>query len=225
MQIPYGHCHCGCGELTNIAKNTARKYGWVKGEPLRFVRGHSARRPERPGPNPSGLCLCGCGEATPIAPCSDHRSGHVKGKPTRFVYGHHTRRLRKGTREHDTGYATPCHLFTGYVRDDGYTVAHASGGPKYRHVLVWEESNGPVPENLVVNHLCGVRHCLRLSHLETTSMAGNCRHGRGSTLTEDQVREIRRSPNVRSDDLGAKYGVSRAAINHVRAGRTWKGVK
>lgn len=42
--IPYGYCRCGCGEKTNLAPQTDRKYGWVKGEPIRFVRGHYQRR-------------------------------------------------------------------------------------------------------------------------------------------------------------------------------------
>src|SRR5690348_3691442 len=38
-----GLCECGCGRRTNLARQTRREFGWVKGEPLRFVRGHSAR--------------------------------------------------------------------------------------------------------------------------------------------------------------------------------------
>lgn len=38
--IPHGYCHCGCGKKTNIAKQTFTKYGHVKGEPVRYIRGH-----------------------------------------------------------------------------------------------------------------------------------------------------------------------------------------
>ena len=38
-------CECGCGEPTPIAKMTNRRYGHVKGQPVRFVRGHQNRRP------------------------------------------------------------------------------------------------------------------------------------------------------------------------------------
>lgn len=41
--IPYGFCHCRCGEKTNIATRTDRRAGWVKGEPLRYLLGHNAR--------------------------------------------------------------------------------------------------------------------------------------------------------------------------------------
>jgi hypothetical protein len=39
-----GYCECGCGERTSLAKETATAKGWVKGQPVRFVVGHNARR-------------------------------------------------------------------------------------------------------------------------------------------------------------------------------------
>lgn len=42
-EIPYGYCHCGCGQKTNPAQYTNRKIGWVKGQPLLFVHGHNQR--------------------------------------------------------------------------------------------------------------------------------------------------------------------------------------
>lgn len=42
-KIPYGRCHCGCGSLTNIAKKTVPRNGYIKGEPIRFVSGHQRR--------------------------------------------------------------------------------------------------------------------------------------------------------------------------------------
>lgn len=36
-------CECGCGSPAPMAKFTSAKRGWKKGEPLRFVHGHSGR--------------------------------------------------------------------------------------------------------------------------------------------------------------------------------------
>lgn len=33
-------CECGCGEPTPLCQYTNRNYGYVKGEPLRFIPGH-----------------------------------------------------------------------------------------------------------------------------------------------------------------------------------------
>jgi len=38
--IPYGYCHCGCGQLTHVPNSNHRKSGWVKGVPMRYIRGH-----------------------------------------------------------------------------------------------------------------------------------------------------------------------------------------
>lgn len=40
--IPYGYCHCGCGRKTSIADESRR--GKIKGEPVRYVRGHGGRQ-------------------------------------------------------------------------------------------------------------------------------------------------------------------------------------
>lgn len=39
--IPYGYCHCGCGQKTRINKYAHEPY--AKGEPMRFVRNHDKR--------------------------------------------------------------------------------------------------------------------------------------------------------------------------------------
>jgi len=43
-EIPYGYCHCGCGQKTWIPTKTQTKNGWVKGQPVKFVGGHGKRK-------------------------------------------------------------------------------------------------------------------------------------------------------------------------------------
>lgn len=38
-----GLCECGCGEPAPIATYTNRRYGWVKGQPKRYIHGHQIR--------------------------------------------------------------------------------------------------------------------------------------------------------------------------------------
>lgn len=42
--IPYGYCHCGCGEKTAIAAQNRPSRGWIKGEPKRFLPRHNKRK-------------------------------------------------------------------------------------------------------------------------------------------------------------------------------------
>ena len=41
--IPFGYCHCGCGQKTRIPKHNNRRLGYIAGQPIRFIRGHSSR--------------------------------------------------------------------------------------------------------------------------------------------------------------------------------------
>ena len=42
--IPPGFCQCGCGERAPIAKANHARSGHVKGQPVRFIKGHGSRR-------------------------------------------------------------------------------------------------------------------------------------------------------------------------------------
>jgi hypothetical protein len=41
--IPYGFCHCRCGQKTKISDQSETKRGFRKGEPYRFLMGHNRR--------------------------------------------------------------------------------------------------------------------------------------------------------------------------------------
>jgi len=36
-------CECGCGRPAPIATKINKKRGWIKGQPLRFIQGHSIK--------------------------------------------------------------------------------------------------------------------------------------------------------------------------------------
>lgn len=84
--IPYGYCHCGCGQKTKISPRTSRFHGYVRGEPRQYVKGHNGRVPD-PGLGPQP-CECGCGQLTSVAPYTDVAKGWRKGYPLRFALGH-----------------------------------------------------------------------------------------------------------------------------------------
>jgi hypothetical protein len=41
-EVPYGFCHCGCGEKTRLAPCSDSSKGWIRGEPKRYVLHHHA---------------------------------------------------------------------------------------------------------------------------------------------------------------------------------------
>jgi hypothetical protein len=42
---PSGLCMCGCGQPTTIAKRSHKGNGWIKGQPICFIRGHNDSPP------------------------------------------------------------------------------------------------------------------------------------------------------------------------------------
>ena len=43
-----GLCECGCGGETSIAPKNSPRFGWIKGEPLRYILGHATRGKRMP---------------------------------------------------------------------------------------------------------------------------------------------------------------------------------
>lgn len=38
------YCECGCGEIAPLAPQTNKRFGWLKDQPLRFLKGHNSRK-------------------------------------------------------------------------------------------------------------------------------------------------------------------------------------
>lgn|SRR5690606_9191076 len=59
--IPFGYCHCGCGDKTPIAKQTYNSKGIKAGLPLRYIRGHNGRVQFTVDPTATSKVCSGCG--------------------------------------------------------------------------------------------------------------------------------------------------------------------
>lgn len=123
---------------------------------------------------------------------------------------------------------------------NGYLLVHLWKDGKRKadtvHNLVAAAFLGPRPAGMQAAHDDGNPRNCRVENLAYKTVLANIadkkRHGthlvgeqcRAAVLTETEVRETRRHPTERSDDLGDRFGVTRSAINGIRAGRTWRHV-
>lgn len=41
--IPYGYCHCGCGQKTSLARDADKAKGIRRGDPMKYIAGHNRR--------------------------------------------------------------------------------------------------------------------------------------------------------------------------------------
>lgn len=76
--------------------------------------------------------------------------------------------------EHDAWFG--CQLWpTNKLNSSGYGTAWENGKPRMAHYQAFERARGPVPGNLVLDHLCRRRRCVAVAHLELVTQAENTR--------------------------------------------------
>lgn len=162
-------CECGCGEPAPIAKQTNRPQGRVKGQPMRFIRGHHNHllRTTGDGPNPGGLCMCGCGGRAPIARHSNSTLGWVRGKPKRFINRHGPRKPAPADYVVDEN---GCWIWQRSTDRNGYGRLRRNGEAS-AHRVYYIERVGPIPAGHHLHHTCEVKACVNPAHLEPLTKA------------------------------------------------------
>lgn len=196
-EIPYGYCHCGCGQKTKLATRIHKRLGYIVGEPLRFVNRHSHAKPleqrfwakvDKNGPVPDhrpelGACWIWIGSKT--------SNGY--GKISAY------RRL-------DMSHRVSWRLHFEPI-PPGMNVLHSCDNPACLR-----------PDHLFLGTtLDNVRDRIQ----KNRTVKGSAK------LTEEAVREIRdkyRSTKVSMAQLGKQYGVSPATICLAITRQTWNNV-
>lgn len=71
----------------------------------------------------------------------------------------------------------PCLLFLGADNGNGYGQFSYNGKNGYAHRYAWERVHGPIPGKLTIDHLCRVRCCVNVEHMELTERLENYLRG------------------------------------------------
>lgn len=83
-----------------------------------------------------------------------------------------------------------CVVWTGYRMPNGYGRISFGGQIWLVHRAVWTHRNGPIPDGLTIDHVCGVRACVNTDHMETVTRGENTRRAlraRGYRVPVDGV--------------------------------------
>ncbi len=96
------------------------------------------------------------------------------------LYGKLSARLGKVTKKTDH-----CWNCTAWKNAKGYALIMVySPGLRFQvfaHRAAWTIQNGPIPEGLVIDHLCKNRACVNTSHMEVVTLKENTLRGTGPT--------------------------------------------
>lgn len=80
-----------------------------------------------------------------------------------------------------------CWLWRRPISNNGYAYIKWDGRDQPAHRVIYELLVGPIPDGLVIDHLCRVRHCLNPGHMEPVTGAENTRRGRSGQLQAERT--------------------------------------
>lgn len=71
-----------------------------------------------------------------------------------------------------------CLLWVGSTNNRGYGLVQVNGRLELAHRVAYAAEYGPIPDSLVIDHLCRARNCVKPEHLEAVTQRENQRRGR-----------------------------------------------
>ena len=168
---------------------------------------------------PDGYCHCGCGGRPKIADRTRPNLGRMKGTSYRFIAGHN---LRRSTAECSINAETGCWDWQGAKNSRGYGHLSVDGQMVYAHRRAYETAYGPIPDGLVVDHVCANPLCVNPDHLAAVSQAENVRRSRSTKLTVDDVRTIRRlAETVPQRQIAQRFGIAPNTVSSIVHRKRW----
>lgn len=81
------------------------------------------------------------------------------------------------------GQTGACWLWRGPVNSNGYGRLRWNERATYAHRIAYEIASGPIPDGLVIDHLCRQKNCVNPKHLEPVTALVNQLRGIKGVLT------------------------------------------
>lgn len=123
----------------------------------------------------------------------------------------------------DHGYSTPCRIWDGPRNQKGYGLVKVGRSSRAAHRAAYEREHGPVPGGYTLDHLCRVRLCVAVDHLEAVPHAINVRRGLRCKLTAEDVALFRAlwRERVGASEVARRLGISRGYVHQLAKKVHW----
>lgn len=172
---------------------------------------------------PYGYCHCGCGGKTTISKYTALRDNRVKGEPVTFIKGHFGIKSPVDYIVDENG----CWVWQKAMSADGYG-RYSEPGKKLRssHRVYYEQSKGPIPDGMHIDHLCRNTKCVNPSHLEAVTPAVNTRRQPCIKLSEEKIVEIfdLLKAGFKQKEIAKMYNMDQSMISLIKNNKRWRGV-
>lgn len=86
-------------------------------------------------------------------------------------------RVAQRMREKSQRDASGCIVWVGGITAAGYGRIRVGDRTDYAHRVAWITANGPIPTDLVIDHLCRNRACVNPDHMEVVTNRENIARG------------------------------------------------
>jgi hypothetical protein len=123
----------------------------------------------------------------PLFPLSATSTLRPRGRLRTMCEGVAERLARSSVRDRNG-----CLVWTGSRTTTGYGKIGIGGKTRRVHRVAWELQHGAIPDALVTDHLCRVRLCIEVSHLELVPNRVNILRGVGPTAQKARQQSCRR---------------------------------
>lgn len=123
----------------------------------------------------------------------------------------------RGWTVEDRGHDTPCWIYQGLCGSgNGYKILTYRGKTQLAHRAFYKHHVGPIPDGLVLDHLCRVITCVNPVHLEAVTLLENSRRGKRGDLYEypSHCPHGHEFTNENSVWVNARHRQCRACKNH-----------
>lgn len=116
-----------------------------------------------------------------------------------------------------------CWLWPYSLNKDGYGQITINKKYHSAHKFFYELVKGKVPCGCELDHLCKNKNCVNPEHLEPVSHAINCRRGKNSKLSEEDIMKIKKmSASHSHQEIAKEFDVSRQNISLILSGKRWR---